>query len=121
MSRRWTLIAATPAGSAGKPQAQNELLCGMFTPAADSVSGSSNIDHPDGASSTGKTYKYTGQTCENNSASSDGTYTWTITHSNVHTGGGQNDEHGTEHVQFAMTENSGHAAGAQGHVTNFDL
>jgi hypothetical protein len=133
--RRWALMAATPAalagltiattgvfaGTAGQPVAQKELLCGMFTPAADNFSGASNIDHPDGASSAGKTYPYSGQNCEASQPSSDGNYTWTITHSNVHTGGGAQDERGTEHVQFSMTENGGQAAGAQGHVTNFDL
>jgi hypothetical protein len=133
--RRWALMAATPAAlagltiattgvfagsSAGKPVAQNELLCGLFTPAADNFSGASNIDHPDGASSAGMSYPYAGQNCEN-PGSSDGNYTWTITHSNVHTGGGPQDERGTEHVQFALDVNGDHAAGAQGHVTNFDL
>jgi len=133
MSRRWGLIAATPAalaglaiatsgafaGTAGTPKPQSELLCGMFTAAMDNFAGQSDIDHPDGATSTGgKSYPYTGQNCEN-PGSSDGTYMWTITHSNVHTGGGPQDERGTEHVQFAL--NGGEAAGAQGHVTNFDL
>ncbi|HXA28898.1 MAG TPA: hypothetical protein VN193_09145 [Candidatus Angelobacter sp.] len=135
MSRRWALIAATPAalaglaiatsgafaGTAGTPVAQNELLCGMFTAAADNFAGQSDIDHPDGATSSGKTYPYSGQNCEASQPSSDGTYAWTIAHSNVHTGGGPQDERGTEHVEFALTVSGGQEAGAQGHVTNFDL
>ena len=137
IGRRWAIIAATPAAlagiaiattgvfagsSAGKPVGQQELLCGLFTPAADNVSGSSNVDHPDGASSTGMTYAYTGQNCESeNGQSSSDSYTWTITHSNVHTGGGPQDERGTEHVQFTMDVTGNRASGAQGHITNYDL
>jgi hypothetical protein len=135
MGRRWALIAATPAalagltiaatgafaGTAGQPTSQKELLCGLFTPAADNFSGASNIDHPDGASSMGMSYPYTGQNCEN-AGSSDGNYTWTISHSNVQTNSTNPQfERGTEHVQFALTVSGGHQAGAQGHVTNFDL
>jgi hypothetical protein len=115
-------IATTAAfGAAGQPVAQQELLCGTIMPAADNFSGASDIDHPDGSTSTGKTYPYANQDCEN-PGSSDGNYQWTITHSNVHAqeaGTSPQAERGTEHVQFALT--NGQQAGAQGRITNFDL
>jgi hypothetical protein len=117
------LVATTGAfgaSSAGKPVAEQELLCGLFVPAGDNFSGASDIDHPDGSSSAGMTYTYTGQNCES-PGSSTGNYQWTVTHSNVHTGAGPQNERGTEHVQFSMDVNGGQQAGAQGHITNFDL
>jgi len=139
MGRRWALMAATPAAlaglaiattgafagsSAGKPVANQYLLCGLYMPGnVDNFAGSSSEDHPDGSSSTGMTYAYTGQNCESeNGQSGTGNYTWTITHSNVQTNSGNpNFERGTEHVQFTMDLTGNRASGAQGHITNYDL
>ena len=138
-TRRWTLLAATPlvvAGftlstgashadsSAGTPTPEQVLLCGMFTPGTDDFSG--QIDHQSGASSTGNVYKYTGQTCEQEEGKNDsiGTFTWTVEHSNAHAeeeGSAPQAERGTEHVAVALSIDGGQAAGAQGHVGNFDL
>jgi hypothetical protein len=120
-------IATTGAfagSSAGKPVPNSELLCGLFMPAnSDNLAGSSTEDHPDGSSSMGQTYVYTGQNCESeNGQQGDGTYTWTITHSNVQTNpSNPNYERGTEHVQFTMDITGNRASGAQGHITNFDF
>lgn len=110
--------------SAGKPVPNQYLLCGLFTPGnVDNFAGSSSEDHPDGSSSTGMTYAYTGQNCESeNGNTGTGSYTWTIAHSNVQTNASNpNFERGTEHVQFTMDITGNRASGAQGHVTNFDL
>lgn len=139
MGRRWALMAATPvalagvaiattgalAGSgAGKPTPNSELLCGLFMKGnVDNFAGSSTEDHPDGSSSTGMTYVYTGQNCEaEQGQQGDGMYTWTIDHSNVQTNpSNPNYERGTEHVEFTMDLTGNHLSGAQGHITNFDL
>jgi hypothetical protein len=110
--------------SAGPPTPTSYLLCGMFTPGAESAfSGNSNVDHPSGASSMGNTYAYTGQNCESEQGKSgSGTYTWTVTHSNVHVNepAGQSEE-GTEHGQYALSADHNRAGGFNGHITNFDL
>ena len=135
MARRWALMAATPAAlaglaigtsfafgasSAGKPVAHNYLLCGIYVPGNESnFAGASDTDHPNGSTKSGMTYNYTNQNCEN-PGSSTGTFSWTITHSMVHTSGG-NAETGVEHVQFSMEITGNRTSGAQGHITNFDL
>ncbi len=122
------LVVATTgafgASGAGKPVVTKYLLCGTFTPAnEDNFAGSSSQDHPDGSSSAGQVYDYTGQNCESESGTAgQGMYTWTIDHSNVQTNpGNPNDERGTEHVDFTLSETNDVASGAQGHITNFDL
>lgn len=139
-SRRWAMLAAVPAAmagltmtlggvgaaTAGQPQPAQVLLCGLFTPGTDNFSGSSTIDHQDGASSSGNIYQYHGQTCEQEENQNDsiGTYTWTILRSNVHaaeSGSQPQAEFGTEHVAVALSIDGGQAAGANGRVTNFDL
>lgn len=140
-TRRWAILAAAPlalAGftlgtggthaqsAAGAPTPEHVLLCGLFTPGTDNFSGASNIDHQDGASSSGNIYQYHGQTCEQEENQNDsiGTYTWTVSHSNVHAaeaGTAPQAEFGTEHVAVALSIDGGQAAGANGRVTNFDL
>jgi len=138
-SRRWALLAATPAAlaglsvgthavgagsAAGQPVPENVLLCGMFTTGTDRFSGASSIDHPSGASSSGQTYAYTGQRCEDEQGQSgDGTYTWTIATSNIHareSGSSPQAEFGTEHGQYALSDHP-RQGGFNGRVTNFDL
>ena len=139
MDRRWTLLAAAPAmtaaivaaslaagaATAGKPTPASYLLCGTFTPAADAFAGNSNTDHPSGASSTGTTYNLgdTNGNCEAlNNASSQGAYTWTITHSMVHVGKpSQQNESGVEHGQYTLAVDHSRQGGFQGHITDFDL
>ena len=138
-TRRWAILAAAPLAAAGftlgtggthaqtaagQPTPEKVLLCGMFTPGSDSFSGP--IDHQSGASSSGNIYTYTGQTCEQEEGKNDsiGTFTWTVTHSNVHAqeaGSGPEAERGTEHVAVALSIDGGQAAGANGRVGNFDL
>lgn len=140
-TRRWAILAATPiavAGftfgtggthaqsAAGQPTPEHVLLCGLYTPGTDNFSGSSTIDHQTGATSSGNIYQYHGQTCEQEENSNDsiGTYTWTVTRSNVHaeeSGTAPQAEFGTEHVAVALSIDGGQAAGANGRVTNFDL
>ena len=141
-SRRWAVLAAMPAAlagftvtagggagaaTAGAPTPVKVLLCGTFTPAADSFSGASDIDHPSGASSTGMVYAYHGQTCEQEEGQNDsiGNYQWTISHSNVHAEeAGTSDvaEYGTEHGIATLSVPSGdQAAGFNGRISNFDL
>jgi len=139
MTRRWGLIAAMPAaaagialatlgvaaGTAGKPQAQNALLCGLYTPGADSVSGNSNQDHVNGASvSMGQYYMLdsSNNSCEqeyNNGNFKSGaqTFTWKVNHSNVDV----QRERGTEHGQFVLASTSSWAAGFQGQIFNYDF
>lgn len=138
--RRWAILAAMPlaaagytfatgathAQTAGAPTPEKVLLCGQFTPGSDSFSGASDVDHPNGASSAGNVYQYHGQTCEQEENQNDsiGTYTWTVTHSNVQaaeSGSAPQAEFGTEHVAVALSIDGGQAAGANGRVTNFDL
>lgn len=119
------VVAATGvfgASSAGKPQAEQDLLCGLYTPGNENnFAGASDTDHPDGSSAMGMTYTYTGQNCESeNGQTGSGSFTWTIDHSMVHTAGG-NAETGVEHVQFTMDITGNRASGAQGHITNYDL
>lgn len=140
-TRRWALLAATPlalaslaagtaavraGSSAGAPVATQDLLCGQWATGSDQFSGTSDIDHPSGSSSMGKVYTYHGQTCEQaaKSDSSIGTYTWTISHSNVHaaeSGSSPQAEFGTEHGLAALSTDSNQAAGFNGRITNFDL
>ena len=140
--RRWSVLAALPvavagltlgltgshAATAGTPVPVQVLLCGTWATGADQFSGTSDIDHPSGSSSTGKIYPYHGQTCESEDGptpadSSTGTYTWTIRHSNVHaveTGSGPQAEFGTEHGTAALSTTQ-EAAGLNGQIKNFDL
>jgi len=137
MARRWALMAATPAAlaglaigtsaafgasQAGKPVPNSYLLCGLYTAGNENnFAGSSDTDHPDGSSSMGQEYQYAGQNCESeNGQTGDGTYTWTIDHSMVHTAG-HNGETGVEHVEFTMDVTGNRASGAQGHISNYDL
>lgn len=105
---------AARAGTAGTPVPQQTILCGTGTAGTDRFSGSSGVDHPSGASFTGDAFPYTGQTCKNNGASSQGMFTWTIAHSNVRVA----DEKGTEHGEFVLS--SAPEAGFDGHITQFD-
>lgn len=140
-SRRWALLAATPmalAGlavtvggthaqsSAGQPVPTRVLLCGTFTPGTDNFSGASDIDHQNGASSAGNVYAYHGQNCEQEEGQNDsiGTFTWSITRSNVHAaeaGTAPQAEFGTEHGIATLSTDQNQAAGFNGRVTNFDL
>ena len=139
-SRRWTLLATAPlalAGlsltigsshaqsSAGQPVPTRVLFCGLFTPGSDNVSGASDIDHQNGAHSSGKVYAYHGQNCESEEGQDGiGTFTWTVTRSNVHaqeSGTGPQAEFGTEHGIAALSTDTDQAAGFNGRVTNFDL
>jgi len=142
VTRRWSALAALPvamagltlgtghthaATAAGTPTPEHVLLCGLFTPGTDDFSGP--VDHQAGASSSGNIYQYHGQTCESEDGptpadSSIGTFTWTVTHSNVHAqeaGSAPQAEFGTEHVAVALSIDGGQAAGANGRVGNFDL
>lgn len=142
MNRRWGLVAASPAAaagialatlgvaagsSAGKPVAQNALLCGMYMPSdgVDNVSGNSNQDHVDGADvSGGQYYNFdsSNSSCQqeyNNGAFKSGaqTFTWKVNHSNVDV----QRERGTEHGQFALQNSSAWEAGFQGQIFNYDF
>jgi len=143
MTRRWVLVAATPAAvaglalaslgafagsSAGKPQAQNALLCGLYVPGADNVSGNSNQDHVDGAKvSSGNYYNYDAnnsscqQEYKNDGSGSFNsgaqTFDWKVNHSNVDV----QRERGTEHGQFVLQNTSAWEAGFQGQISNYDF
>lgn len=106
------------ASAAGPPAPTSILLCGNFTPGTDRFSGSSDIDHPSGSSAMGMEYQYTGQNCETNNGSSIGTFTWTISHSNVNVV----TELGTEHgIANLSTPDGSFPAGFNGRITNFDF
>jgi hypothetical protein len=92
------------------------LLCGTFMPGTDRFT-SSNIDHPSGSTAMGKEYPYTGQNCDSNGASSNGMFTWTISHSNVNVA----TELGTEHGMAMLSSDSNKAAGFNGRITNYDF
>ena len=138
MTRRWIAVAAAPAAvgaivaatlgvaagsSAGKPQPVSALLCGLFMPGTDSISGNSRQDHPSGAASMGQYYTYTGQNCESeyngNGGFNSGSqmFTWTVNHSNVDV----DRERGTEHGLFSLDSSAPLQAGFNGHVTNYDF
>ena len=104
---------------AGQPTSENDLLCGMYTPAGDRMAGNSNIDHPAGATATGTDYlnPASGNNCESSNGNSSDTFTWTLSHSNVNLG----TERGTEHGEFALSRNGSREAGFDGHITEFDL
>src|SRR5436305_3884149 len=111
------LVGATSssgASLAGKPVANNDLLCGQFTQGSDRVSGQSSIDHPSGASSTGQQYDYTGQNCESEYngvggfSQGSGSYSWTVSHSNVNV----DSERGTEHAAYALSADGRRVGGA---------
>jgi hypothetical protein len=143
-TRRWALLAATPlaaagfsigtggahaTSSAGPPVPTQVLLCGTWSTGSDQFSGTSDIDHPSGSSATGKVYPYHGQNCEAEDGtqpadSSTGTFTWTISHSNVHdaeAGTGPQAEFGTEHGIASLSTDNQQAAGFNGQIKNFDL
>ena len=140
-TRRWAVLAAAPialagislssgahaASSAGAPVPTQDLLCGMWTTGSDQFSGTSDVDHPSGSSAMGKIYQYHGQTCEqaqSNNESSIGTFTWSISDSNVHAaeaGSSPQAEFGTEHGIANLSTDNNIAAGFNGHITNFDL
>lgn len=141
MRRRWGLIAAAPAAaaglaiaafgvsagsSAGQPQSQNALLCGLYMPGADDVSGNSNQDHVSGAKvSMGQYYDYNAanSSCDKEYNGTGGfnsgtqTFTWKVTHSNVNV----DTEKGTEHGLFTLQNSSAWAAGFQGRISNYDF
>src|SRR5579864_3109787 len=142
-TRRWATLAAVPmalagmtmtlggthaATSAGTPVPTQVLLCGTWSTGGDRFS-SPNIDHPSGSSASGNVYQYHGQDCESEEGptpadSSIGTFTWTISHSNVHaqeSGSAPQAEFGTEHGLAALSTDNQQAAGFQGRIGNFDL
>jgi len=112
--------------AAGQPVPTQVLLCGTFTPGTDNFSGASDIDHQNGASSAGKVYAYHGQNCDQEEGQNDsiGTFTWTVSRSNVHAaeaGSAPQAEFGTEHGIATLSTDQDQAAGFNGRVTNFDL
>lgn len=144
MIRRWGVVAAMPAAvagialatlgssaasSAGKPTAQNALLCGVWmqSDAVSTMSGQSNQDHVDGADvSGGQYYNYNSPSGQNTKCqdeyNSNGsgsfnsgaqTFTWKVIHSNVNT----STQRGTEHGQFTLQNTSAWEAGFQGQIS----
>ena len=129
ISRRWALLAATPlavAGftlgtgahaqsAAGQPVATQVLLCGTWATGTDRFSGTSDIDHPSGSSSSGQIYQYTGQNCDQEEGQQGiGTYTWTVRHSMVHAaeaGSAPEAEMGTEHGTTTLSVDGGASTG----------
>ena len=139
-TRRWAMLAAVPAAlagltvtlggirmasSAGPPVATQVLLCGTWMTGSDRLS-SPNIDHPSGSSAMGKVYAFHGQNCEQEEGQNDsiGTFTWSVSHSVVHTqesGSAPQAEFGTEHGIATLSTDNSQEAGFNGHITNFDL
>jgi hypothetical protein len=125
MNRRWTLFAAAPAAAAvlvfgglaafgAKPVATNNVLCGSGTAGTDDFSGSSDIDHPSGASFTGSVQP-AGHTCKPSESSAGTDFAWAIDHSNVNI----SSERGTEHGDLMLAKST-NEAGFDGHITDFD-
>jgi hypothetical protein len=142
ITRRWALLAATPcalagltvgtgavgaATAAGQPVPTQVLLCGTWSTGSDRFGGTSDVDHPSGSSAAGQVYQYHGQNCEQaqqNNESSIGTFSWSISHSNVHaaeSGSSPQAEFGTEHGIATLSTDNSQAAGFNGRITNFDL
>jgi len=139
MGRRLALTAAVPAAlalataaglaanaaTAGRPQANSYLLCGVWAPGTDRMSGASVQDHPAGSAvSGGEEYRYDKDRCENhyssNAFSTSGqvtTFNWTVNHSNVNV----DTERGTEHGIVTLASTGTLQAGFNGQITNDDF
>jgi hypothetical protein len=116
-----TTVAATadPPVPPGEPTS-DELLCGTVAPPGNSAThGKSPIDHPTWDAVSGMEYPYTGTENCDSPPSSNGTFTWSIKHSNVNTLA--TSERGTEHGVFMDTANGMRVAGFNGQVTNWDF
>lgn len=114
-----SLNAATASpqkATAGQPVSTSVLLCGTWTQGMDRISGQSSIDHPSGSSAMGSEYPYASQNCEN-PGNSNGTFAWTVSHSNVNT----STERGTEHGLAMLSTDMNKNAGFNGQITNYDF
>jgi len=103
--------------AAGAPVATNVLLCGTLTPGTAQAAGASAIEKVSGTTASGNEYPYTTQNCDNNGASSIGTFAWTVMHSNLNT----TTERGTEHALAMLSTDADKTAGFNGQITNYDF